>query len=48
MGGNDQGCKVHLVNWDVCCQPMFGGGLGFKPLRDLERGFPYEDNVEPY
>jgi len=24
---------VHLVNWDVCCKPKYGGGLGFKRPR---------------
>lgn len=39
MGDTDQGRKVQLVNWDVCCQPKCDGGLGFKRPHRMNEAF---------
>ncbi|KAL1066980.1 hypothetical protein V6Z11_D12G099200 [Gossypium hirsutum] len=40
--------KVHLVNWDTCCQPMNYGGLGFRKMTPLKSLFSYEGSFSIY
>lgn len=39
-GDCDEKRKVHLVNWDVVCQPKTSGGLGNKKIVAMNKAMP--------
>jgi hypothetical protein len=38
-GDTEQGRKVHLIGWDMCCQQKIHGGLGIKKPRIMNEAF---------
>ncbi|KAK2397728.1 hypothetical protein QL285_059276 [Trifolium repens] len=38
-GDTEQGCKVHLIGWDMCCQQKIHGGLGIKKPHIMNEAF---------
>ena len=38
-GSSQERKKIHIVNWEVVCQPKLNGGLGLRHLRDTNGMF---------
>lgn len=45
-GGNEQGRKIHIINWEQLCKPTKLGGMGLKKAGLMNMAFLAKARLE--